>query len=210
MLIHKHTRTHADIHTYTQVNANGSFYQNLAHTRWGLDPIIHTPSFVRAQSAFLFTSILAAAALFLPNAALSKRLSRHCSFLAHSVSVRRHRSVEIVLAFMVNVPWMAPGECLGDDDTCAYIAMALTVALDLALNKIVVPSSTFDGAFESLPRADCIDARRALHMDGFDVDADSERGRRLLRRRERAWIALFVLERGCVESLNLVLGQPAD
>lgn len=157
---------------------------------------------MRAQSAFLFTSILAAAALFLPDAALSKRLSRHCSSLAHSVTVRRHRSVEIVLAFMVNVPWMAPGECLGDDDTCAYIAMALTVALDLALNKIVVPSSTFDGAF--LARADCIDARRALHMDGFDVDAGSERGRRLLRRRERAWIALFVLERGCVYILGPV------
>ncbi|KAJ6115169.1 hypothetical protein N7486_000947 [Penicillium sp. IBT 16267x] len=175
------------------------FYQHLAHTRWGLDPLVHTASFVRAQSAFLFTSILAAAALFLPSAAaLSKRLGRHCKCLAKQVMAQRHRSVEIVLAFMVNVPWMAPEERLGDDDTCSYIAMALTVALDLSLNKIVTPSSSFDRDLVSrLARADCIDAKRALHMDGFDdVDPNSEWGRRLLRRRERTWIALFVVERG--------------
>ncbi|KAJ5639890.1 uncharacterized protein N7484_007752 [Penicillium longicatenatum] len=175
------------------------FYQYLAHTRWGLDPLVHTASFVRAQSAFLFTSILAAAALFLPSAAaLSKRLGRHCKWLAKQVMAQRHRSVEIVLAFMVNVPWMAPGERLGDDDTCSYIAMALTVALDLSLNKIVTPSSSFDRDLLSrLARADCIDAKRALHMDGFDdVEPNSEWGRRLLRRRERTWIALFVVERG--------------
>ncbi|KAJ5930787.1 hypothetical protein N7466_006280 [Penicillium verhagenii] len=175
------------------------FYQHLAHTRWGLDPQVHTAVFVRSQSAFLFTSILAAAALFLPSAtALSKRLGRHCKWLAKHVMAERHRSVEIVLAFMVNVPWMAPGERLGDDDTCSYIAMALTVALDLSLNKIVTPSSSFDRDLLSrLARADCIDAKRALHMDGFDdVDPDSEWGLRLLRRRERTWIALFVVERG--------------
>ncbi|OQD80536.1 hypothetical protein PENANT_c035G06478 [Penicillium antarcticum] len=107
-------------------------------------------------------------------------------------------SVEIVLAFMVNVPWMSPGDSLGDDDTCSYIAMALTVSLDLSLNKIVSPSASFDqDLLNRLARADCIDARRALHMDGFDdVDPSSEWGLRLLRRRERAWIALFVVERG--------------
>lgn len=176
-----------------------SFYQNLAHTRWGLDPVIHTVAFVRSQSAFLFTSVLAAAALFLPTAmSLSKRLSNHCRTLAQRVISHRHRSIEIVLAFMVNVPWMAPGDCLGDDDTCSYIAMALTVALDLSLNKIVTPSTSFENShLKRLARADCIDAKRALHVDGFDnVDPHSEWGRRLLRRRERAWIALYVVERG--------------
>lgn len=178
-----------------------SFYQNLAHTRWGLDPLVHTACFVRAQSAFLLTSILAAAALFLPSAAaLSKRLSRHCKWLAEQIVTHRYRSVEIVLAFMVNVPWMAPGEHLGDDDTCSYIAVALTVALDLSLNKIISPSSGFDrDRLHRLARAECIDAKRALHMDGFDdLDPHSEWGRRLLRRRERTWIALFVVERGWV------------
>lgn len=131
-------------------------------------------------------------------AALSKRLSKHCRFLAQYVISQRRRSIEIVLAFMVNVPWMPPGNYLGDDDTCSYIAMALTIALDLSLNKIVTPSSFLDGGIlKRLARADCIDAKRVLHMDGFvDVDSDSEWGRRLIRRRERAWIALFVVERG--------------
>ncbi|PYH44638.1 uncharacterized protein BP01DRAFT_298386 [Aspergillus saccharolyticus JOP 1030-1] len=175
------------------------FYCNLAHTRWGLDPLVHNVSFVRSQSAFLFTSIIAAAALFLPSAAaLSKRLSRHRALLAHNVITQRHRSVEIVLAFMVNVPWMETGNRLGDDDTCIYIAMALTIALDLSLNKVVLPSATFEsGLLNRIAKADCIDAKRALQMDGFgDVDPDSVWGRKLLRRRERAWIALFVLERG--------------
>ncbi|EKV08488.1 hypothetical protein PDIG_58310 [Penicillium digitatum PHI26] len=107
-------------------------------------------------------------------------------------------SVEIVLAFMVNVPWMSPGDRLGDDDTCSYIAMALTVALDLSLNKIISPSSSFDHELMNrLARAECVDAKRALQMDGFgDVDPSSEWGLRLLRRRERAWIALYVVERG--------------
>ncbi|GAQ47314.1 Zn(II)2Cys6 transcription factor [Aspergillus niger] len=175
------------------------FYQNLAHTRWGLDPLVHTVSFVRTQSAFLFTSIMAGAALFLPSVtALSKRLSRHCKTLAQNVIVRRHRSVEIVLAFMVNVPWMEPGSCLGDDDTCSYIAMALAVALDLSLNKIVLPSSSFEPSLlRRLAKAETIDAKRALYMDRFDgVEPTSAWGRRLLRRRERTWLALFVLERG--------------
>ncbi|KAL3461748.1 hypothetical protein BJX64DRAFT_151223 [Aspergillus heterothallicus] len=175
------------------------FYQKLAHTRWGLDPCIHTVEFVRSQSAFLFTSIMTAATLFMESAtALSKRLTRHSKQLANEVIKRRLRSAEIVLAFMVNVPWMAPGSCLGDDDACSYIAMALSVALDLSLNKIVLPSTSFDSSLiKTLAKADCIDARRALHIDGFDnIDPTSEWGRRLLRRRERIWIALFVLERG--------------
>lgn len=99
---------------------------------------------------------------------------------------------------MVNVPWMAPGDRLGDDDTCSYLAIALTVALDLSLSKIVSPSSSFDATLlRRIARADCIDAKRALHIDGFDdVEPDTEMGRRLLRRRERTWIALFVVERG--------------
>ncbi|KAF2843351.1 putative Zn(II)2Cys6 transcription factor [Patellaria atrata CBS 101060] len=175
------------------------FYQKLSHTRWGLDPTIHTLDFVRSQSAFLFTSILAGSALFIPSeAALSKRLSNHRDLLAQRVILGRNRSVEIVLAFMLNVPWMSPGERSSDDETCSYMAMALKVAIDLSLNKTVVPVLPMDYCYSTrLSKSDCIDSRKALVMDGFNnVDPDSVWGRRLLRRRERAWISLFVLERG--------------
>jgi hypothetical protein len=177
----------------------GSFYEQLAHTRWGFDPLVHNFLFVHSQSAFLFTSILAASALFQPSgAALAKRLQNHRDFLARQVMAKRLRSVEIVLAFLVNVPWMSPGTHSADDDTGLYISTAISIALDLSLNKIVTPSSFLDrDELKRVPRADCIDAKKALAMDGFeDVPTDSEWGIRLLRRRERAWIALFVLERG--------------
>ncbi|KFX91255.1 hypothetical protein O988_07839 [Pseudogymnoascus sp. VKM F-3808] len=176
------------------------FYQNLSHTRWGLDPVVHTAEFVRSRSSFLFTSILAASALFLPStAALSKRLSVHCKKLAYYVMEKRYRSPEIVLAFIVNVPWMAPGKHWADDETCAYMAMALSVATDISLNKLIVPAPGFPQRQipDHTPKSDCITAKKALLLDGFDdVDPYSNFGQRLLRRRERIWLSLFVLDRG--------------
>ncbi|GAB1317649.1 hypothetical protein MFIFM68171_07859 [Madurella fahalii] len=183
------------------------FHHNLAHTRWGLDPALYTAAFTRSRSAFLFTSIAAAAALFMPSAsALSRRLSNHCKTLVNRIMVDRYRSVEIVLAFMVNVPWMFPGKHSTDDETCWYVSMATTMALDLSLHKILVPVASLreghghrNGPLGSggIARADCIDPKVALSLDGFgDVEPTSEFGLRLLRRRERCWIALFVLERG--------------
>ncbi|PVH99961.1 hypothetical protein DM02DRAFT_527985 [Periconia macrospinosa] len=176
------------------------FFERLAHTRWGLDPKVHrNMAFIRKQSSFLFTSILTASSLFMPSTgAIAKRLLVHRKLLAEQVMTRRLRSVEIVLAFMVNVPWMPAGIHASDDDAGLYISTALSIALDLSLNKIVVPSQSFDpDILNRVPKADCLDAHKALAMDGFeDVDSSSEWGRMLLRRRERVWIALFVLERG--------------
>ncbi|KAJ4360207.1 uncharacterized protein N0V89_000767 [Didymosphaeria variabile] len=177
-----------------------SFYhEKLAHTRWGTDKATHTLAFCRGQSAFLLTSLLAASSLFLPSAAaMCKRLLVHRKFMAEQVIARRLRSVEIVIAFMVNVPWMHPGLNAGDDDTGLYMSTALSIALDLSLNKIIVPSSCFDqDILKRVPKGHCLDARKALTMDGFeDVEITSEFGKQMLRRRERAWIALFVLDRG--------------
>ncbi|KAF1837421.1 hypothetical protein BDW02DRAFT_491348 [Decorospora gaudefroyi] len=175
------------------------FHKNLAHTRWGLDPLVHTLPFVRNRSAFLFTTLLAVTAIFLPEtASLAKRLLLHRRFLAEQVIVRKFRSVEIVLAFMVSIPWMPPGSHASDDDTSLYLATALSIALDLMLEKVITPSTSFDQELvRQIPKAECLHARKALAMDGFeDVDISSEWGQRLLRRRERVWISLFVLERG--------------
>jgi hypothetical protein len=175
------------------------FHQKLAHTRWGLDPLVHTLHFVRNRSAFLFTTLLAMTAIFLQEtASLAKRLLLHRRFLAEQVIVRKYRSVEIVLAFMVSIPWMPPGLYASDDDTSLYLATSLSIALDLSLDKIITPSTSLTSErIKQIPRADCLDAKRALAMDGFeDVEVSSEWGQRLLRRRERVWIALFVLERG--------------
>jgi hypothetical protein len=118
--------------------------------------------------------------------------------MARHVIKNRYRSIEIVLAFMLNIPWMSPGEHWSDDETCSYMAMALTIAMDVSLNKLILrPGSTLADVPRGTAKFDCITARRALDLDGFlDVDAKSTFGRRLLRSRERVWLALFVLDRG--------------
>jgi hypothetical protein len=85
--------------------------------------------------------------------------------------------------------------------------MALTLALDLQLNKIVVPSSTIRpvGFLDRVAKSDCIEATRALQLDGFwQVDPLSSWGKRLLRTRERVYLALFTLDRG----VCLARGRP--
>jgi hypothetical protein len=142
---------------------------------------------------------MSGSALFLPTAsAVSKRLSAHCKYLATHVMVNRNRSPEVVLAFMLNVPWMSPGKHWSDDETCSYMAMALTIALDISLNKFILHS---DHSLGTMPlgtsQSECITARKALDLDGFqDVDPTSIFGKRLIRSRERVWLALFALDRG--------------
>ncbi|KAI0127196.1 hypothetical protein BJ170DRAFT_624540 [Xylariales sp. AK1849] len=175
------------------------FYDKLAHTRWGIDPVIHTVDFVRSRSAFLLTSIATASALFSPSMeSLYRRLSNHRQKLAGIIMANRYKSVEIVLAFMVNIPWISAGEHWADDETSTYISTALTIALDLSLNKIILSSSCEPpGSRDSVASSDCITATKALAIDGFgDVDPTSLAGKRFLRRRERTWLSLFVLERG--------------
>jgi hypothetical protein len=176
------------------------FFRNLAHTRWGIDPVIHTITWVRSRSAFLFTSMCAASALFLPYAAsIWKRLSSHCHKLAFNVIENRNRSVEIVLAFMVNVPWMQPRSHWADDESVAYLQIALTIAMDLSLHKVItspMPPPHL-GTQSRISSGDRISPKKALELDGYgDLDPNSEWAKRLLRRRERTWLALFVLERG--------------
>ena len=112
--------------------------------------------------------------------------------------IKRQKSVEIVLGFMTNIPWMFPGDHSTDDEACVYISMAISIAIDLSLHKVIVPAQYLQEASKnSLARGECLDCRAALAMDGFsDVDPWSDRGKLLVRTRERCWISLFVLERG--------------
>jgi hypothetical protein len=79
------------------------------------------------------------------------------------------------------------------------MSMALTIALDSSLDKLIFrsPVDSRGSGPKGRTQSECITARKALDMDGFpDVDPLSAFGRRLLRRRKRIWLALFVLDRG--------------
>ena len=109
---------------------------------------------------------------------------------------------------MVRVPWMQPGKNWAtDDQSCYYLSTAMAMALDLSMNRIVLPTSTRrpQGTMDRISQADCIEAQRALNIDGHAyTDPLSVLGRRLLRARERAWLALFCLDRG----VCLARGRP--
>ncbi|KAL1303777.1 hypothetical protein AAFC00_007114 [Neodothiora populina] len=173
------------------------FHDNLGLTRWGLDPAIHTTNFLRQRSAFLFTTVMFVSSKFIPTAgALCTRLAAHCKALAHHVMNNRNRSVEIVVAFMFNVPWLPAGEQWEDDEGSSFLANALSIALDLSLDKAIASPSDIQ-SHQGLTSRDVVNARKALALDGFDsVDPTSVLGRRLLRRRERVWLSLFILDRG--------------
>ena len=93
-----------------------SFYTELSHTRWGLDRRLHTVHYIRQRSSLLITAILAAASKFAHGAAaMSRRLQDHQARLIRRVAMDGFRSVEIVLAFLVCVPWMSPTEHMSED-----------------------------------------------------------------------------------------------
>lgn len=140
---------------------------------------------------------MAVGAKFIPSAAvLSARLTAHCSTLATYVMANRNRSLEIVIAFMFNVPWLAPGKHWEDDEASSFLTNALVIALDLSLDKVIIGTSDTRSR-HGLARQDAVDAKKALALDGFgNLEPNSPMGRRLLRSRERVWLAFFALDRG--------------
>lgn len=172
------------------------------NTRFGLDPNLHTLAYVRSRSAFLFTSILRASSLFVDTAAdLCRRLSAHVKHLVHIITTKTYRSPEIVLGFILIVPFLDTGTFLSptQDVTCYYLATALSIAIDLSLHKIVVPSTTPrpQAVLEKLMPQNSIAVDKALHIDNhYNLVASSHIARRILRSRERIWLCLYVLEQG--------------
>lgn len=78
--------------------------------------------------------------------------------------------------------------------------MAMNIALDLSLDRKI--SESEKPIFGQLS---LLSPRNALNIDGFpDVHPDSWYGRQLLRSRERAWLSLYVLDRG----FALARGRP--
>ncbi|KAF5977884.1 hypothetical protein FCOIX_6216 [Fusarium coicis] len=195
-----------------QLLARASYIQPSLESRHGNSPIqAHTAS-TQGQTEDEIQAFFAPAQVHLdvgPDVdpvSLGLVSEEEADKLFNLVMVNRYRSVEIVLAFMVNIPWMFPGQHSTDDETCTYISIANTVATDLSLHKsLISPEMVGSGPGIGLARGDCLDPRAALAMDGFpEIDPWSEKGRLFLRNRERCWLSLFVLERG----MSLARGRP--
>jgi len=165
---------------------------------------IHTTDFIRSRSSLLLTGVMLGASKFLDNhEAINKRLQSHLAVVIRAILEQGYKSIEIVLGFLVCIPWQSPGDNVTEDPTSLYISMAMNVALDLSLDRKISDEKLERPRFGHLS---ILSPRNALNIDGFpEVHPDCWYGRQLLRARERAFLSLYVLDRG----FALARGRPS-
>ncbi|KAH6981489.1 hypothetical protein EDB80DRAFT_593128 [Ilyonectria destructans] len=147
-----------------------------------LDPGLHTPDFVRARSALLFTWILAITAQFDPaSASLVKRLRLHGEKLSKHVHAYGYKSVEIAQGYYLSLLAAVPADTLAEDNSWAYTTYALGMISDLGFDNR-------QGALASLP------GRHVPHPSTGPTIALSSHEARLIRNRERTSLRLLIWE----------------
>jgi hypothetical protein len=94
------------------------------------DPVLHTPTYIRERSPFLFTVLLMAGCKF-----FKPELYQPCKKLANEMCVQAFaegwKSIEVVQAFACMTYWKEPN----DNRTWTYIGYACRMAIELGLNR---------------------------------------------------------------------------
>ncbi|TFK42840.1 fungal-specific transcription factor domain-containing protein [Crucibulum laeve] len=111
------------------------------------DPALHTVSYIRSRSPFLFTTLIMAACKF-----FRPPLFKQCQKLANEYAVRAFqegwKSVEVVQAFACLTYWKDPE----DNRTWTYIGYACRMAVELNLNRYVPNPSLHESEIQRLER----------------------------------------------------------
>ncbi|KAL3478893.1 hypothetical protein BJX99DRAFT_268951 [Aspergillus californicus] len=148
-----------------------------------LDPMLHTPEFVRARSSLLFTWILALTAQFdHASAPIAERLRLHGDTLSRYVHTCGYKSVEIVQGYYISLLSATPAKTLAEERSWLYTMYAIGVATDLGLDQ---------------------DARAAINSQGPGMQRplqgpsieNTVYKQRLARNRERTWLRILLWER---------------
>ncbi|KAL3445830.1 hypothetical protein BJX65DRAFT_309533 [Aspergillus insuetus] len=165
-----------------------------------LDPVLHTPEFVRDRSSLLFTWILALTAQFdHASGSLAERLRRHGDKLSRYVHTSGYKSVEIVQGYYISLLSATPAKTLAEERSWLYTMYAIGAATDLGLDQEAEPAvnSGSSGSQHDLTitspcaRADGA-ARQSQEGPWTDRRAYQER---ILRNRERTWLRILLWER---------------
>lgn len=153
-----------------------------------LDPVLHTPEFVRSRSALLFTWILAIAAQFEhASASLAQRLRFHGEKLSKHVHASGFKSVEIVQGYYISLLSATPAETLAEEQSWLYTMYAFGVAAELGLDQKSYPKST---------RKHGAPARQSPESSNSTTqDHDMAYSQRYMRNRERTWLRIVLWER---------------
>ncbi|CAK7200135.1 hypothetical protein SEUCBS139899_002825 [Sporothrix eucalyptigena] len=148
-----------------------------------LDPILHTPAFVRARSALLFTWILALTAQFdhgPASAAIAKRLRLHGEKLSNHVHACGFKSVEIVQGYYISLLSANPAATLAEERSWLYTMYAFGLGSELGLDRE-----------EESPAPKAAGAMETTHTAGPDLELAD----RLARNRQRTWLRILLWER---------------
>ncbi|KAH8821906.1 hypothetical protein F5884DRAFT_105616 [Xylogone sp. PMI_703] len=161
-----------------------------------LDPNLHTPTFVRARSALLFTWMLALTAQFEPNCStLAKRLRLHGEKLSKYVHSCGYKSVDIIQGYYISLLSATPATSMYEERTWLYTMYAFGVAADLGLDQRCrdLPgrsgADTLRDPTGSPQHQSALSNRSEGHMDPDELQ------RRLARNRERTWLRILLWER---------------
>ncbi|KAJ5263223.1 hypothetical protein N7478_010828 [Penicillium angulare] len=186
-----------DLGLITIEEAQGLFpiYFNRLHPINGiLDPVLHTPEFVRSRSALLFTWVLALTAQFdHDSASIAKRLRLHGEKLSKHVHTCGFKSVEIVQGYYISLLSATPAETLAEERSWLYTMYAFGVAAELGLDQYLDNPN-------SRSLISTHDQNQTLfapewHSEETETQSDTAYSRRLIRNRERTWFRILLWER---------------
>ncbi|KAJ5697072.1 hypothetical protein N7536_007484 [Penicillium majusculum] len=167
------------------------YYARLHPVNGILDPMLHTPDFVRSRSALLFTWIIALTAQFdHGSASIAKRLRLHGEKLSRHVHTCGYKSVEIVQGYYISLLSATPAKTLDEERSWLYTIYALGVAADLGLDQ---DSRAKDANPLSSINASYTEAHDMLASGYFSKDSPSQQ--RMARNRERTWLRILLWER---------------
>ncbi|GLI75631.1 hypothetical protein PoHVEF18_003893 [Penicillium ochrochloron] len=176
-----------------------------------LDPMLHTPDYVRSRSSLLFTWILALTAQFDHGSGhLAKRLRLHGEKLSRHVHTCGYKTVEIVQGYYISLLSATPANTLSEERSWLYTMYAFGVAAELGLDQECRSrcNRETDSCNTQLRSPEEAPSQRPLTLERSAVPTqkypenyhgrlleDQDYLQRLARNRERTWLRILLWER---------------
>jgi hypothetical protein len=179
-----------------------SYFARLHPFNGILDPLLHTPEFVKDRSALLFTWILAITAQFdHSSGVLAKRLRLHGEKLSKHVHSSGFKSVEIVQGYYISLLSATPAKTMAEERLWLYTNHAFGVAVELGLDQRA-PLRNPGSAGNSLAATRISSPLPTAFLDHQPAEGEFTSrdltyatSQRLARNRERTWLRILLWER---------------
>ncbi|KAJ5243274.1 uncharacterized protein N7469_001601, partial [Penicillium citrinum] len=187
--------------TMDEVNYLFPIYFTRLHPINGiLDPMLHTPDFVRNRSSLLFTWILTLTALFDHACApIAERLRLHGEKLSRYVHTCGLKSVEIVQGYYISLLSATPAKTLAEERSWLYTMYAIGVATDLGMDQEAGladgPGPSDEPNDQNVPFSSPASTAKTRQSLPEPMTDEGTHKQRLLRNRERTWLRILLWDR---------------